>query len=513
MGKEEAYFGDLHNHCNMSYAHGELADAIRNARERLDFCSVTGHAHWADMPEPTERTQHIVDFHVRGFEKLKKNWPESLKTLEGASEPGRFVTFPGFEVHSSADGDRAIVYRDPEGELLFPKTVPELDRRVLELGSQGRPALSLPHHIGYHQGARGINWDHFNQDASPVVEVYSMHGASETTEGPLPFLHSMGPADWRSTVQYGLAQGHVFGFVANTDHHSAHPGSYGHGLSGIWARELSREAIFESIRERRTYALTGDKIKLDYEIGGTPMGGIRSSGRAEGLALRLEAAAPIDYVDVVVNNRTVRRISPTDPAVDSGNDNPGGARTTVRTHLFLEVGWGPRGKAASWEADFGISAGDILEVDPRFRGPDVLSPEQEAEAPKSAYYSWWKQTDGRTVHFETVTFGNPASSTPGTQGIDLLVDVPLDAKIWARLNGVRSETTVERLLSGGRSGHLRHEIDSPAFLFHRAPTEGEYRWNTALEDFAPTLAPGDFAYLRVRQQNNQWAWGSPVFVR
>ncbi len=45
-----AYYGDLHNHCGISYGHGSLEDALLNAREQLDFCSVTGHALWPDMP-------------------------------------------------------------------------------------------------------------------------------------------------------------------------------------------------------------------------------------------------------------------------------------------------------------------------------------------------------------------------------------------------------------------------------------------------------------------------------
>jgi hypothetical protein len=520
---ERAYFGDLHNHCNMSYAHGDLEDAIRNARQRLDFCSVTGHAHWTDMPEPTERTGHIVDFHEKGFEKLKRNWAHALETMAAAEEPGRFITFPGFEVHSSADGDRAVIYRDAAGDLLYPGSIAELDRLLAERAAQGNPAFALPHHIGYHRGARGINWDTFDEEASPIVEIYSMHGAAETTEGPLPFLHSMGPADWRSTMQYGLARGRIFGVVANTDHHSAHPGSYGHGMAGVWAEELSRQGVWDAVMARRTFALTGDRIRLDYELGGTPMGGIRAPGRAKGLRVRVEGGAPIDYVDVIHNNRLVRRISPVDVraagAVAGGGDAPGAAGTsasaaddTIRTKLFLEVGWGPRGTRAPWEVDVGITAGEILEVDPRFRGPDVLTPEQEGDG-DGAFYSWHERSDEHTVHFETVTYGNPTSSTPGTQGVCLDVRLPRDARIRARVNGVSSETTPERLLSGGKSGHVRHEIDSSAWLFHRAPQPWEFHWDLDLADFTPELAAGDFVYLRVRQQNNQWAWGSPVFVR
>jgi hypothetical protein len=504
------YFGDIHNHCNISYAHGDLVDAIKNAAQRLDFCSVTGHAHWTDLPERNERTDHIVDFHEEGFEKLRKNWQGTLKTLKEAEKPGRFVTFPGFEVHSSAHGDRAVVYRDAEGDLLYPESIPALQETLRDLADRGRPALALPHHIGYHRGARGINWSGFDGSVSPVVEIFSMHGSAETTEGPLPFLHSMGPADSGSTVREGLARGHVFGFVADTDHHSAHPGSYGHGMHGVWAADLSRQSIWEAIFQRRTYALTGDRIRLDYTVGDAPMGAIRGAGGSRELSVDLQGGAAIDYVDVIHNNRLIRRITP----VEMERLGPGRQSVDgwIRSKVFLEVGWGPRGKPVAWQVDLGIEEGEILDVEPRFRGPDVLSPEQEAGSSGGAFYSWCHREGERSVHFETRTYGNPTTSTPGTQGVCLEVRMPQNGMIRATVNGVPVETSAERLLAGGKSGHLRHEIDSPAWLLHRMPEEWEIYW-TIREESIPELEPGDFLYLRVREQNNQWAWGSPVFIR
>ncbi len=55
------YYGDLHNHCGISYGVGTLEEAFNNARECLDFCSVTGHAQWPDMPEPNEHIQPLLD--------------------------------------------------------------------------------------------------------------------------------------------------------------------------------------------------------------------------------------------------------------------------------------------------------------------------------------------------------------------------------------------------------------------------------------------------------------------
>ena len=61
------YYGDIHNHCGISYGYGALEEALNNARERLDFCSVTGHANWPDMPNPTKNTRHIINFTKRAL--------------------------------------------------------------------------------------------------------------------------------------------------------------------------------------------------------------------------------------------------------------------------------------------------------------------------------------------------------------------------------------------------------------------------------------------------------------
>ena len=37
-----AYYGDIHNHCGISYGHGTIEDAYENAKLQLDFVSVTG---------------------------------------------------------------------------------------------------------------------------------------------------------------------------------------------------------------------------------------------------------------------------------------------------------------------------------------------------------------------------------------------------------------------------------------------------------------------------------------
>ena len=72
-------FGDLHNHCNISYAHGSLERAIAFSKLSLDFVSITGHAGWPDMNTKDSSIKHITDFHKVGFKKLKKKLEKNFR--------------------------------------------------------------------------------------------------------------------------------------------------------------------------------------------------------------------------------------------------------------------------------------------------------------------------------------------------------------------------------------------------------------------------------------------------
>jgi len=514
------YFGDLHNHCNITFGHGSVEDAIKNARERLDFCSVTGHAHWTDIPSPNERIRHIVEFHRKGFERLKSSWPHVLTVIAAANKEGSFVTFPGFEILSSRDGDRTILYRDDGGELLYADSITALEEKAQRLRTLGRELIVFPHHIAYMRGRRGLNWDVFNPQLAPVVEILSLHGCSESDETPRPMLTPMGPADSESTMACGLARGHFFGVIGGTDHHSGHPGSYGSGLTGIWAEELTREGIWEALLSRRTYALTGDRIRLKASINDSIMGSIVPPSRERSIRIRVKAGGAIDYVDIVKNNRLLRRFCQYE--IQEAPDGP-----TRRTKLFLEVGWGHRDRQTDWEIDFGLSAGKIIEVEPRFRGHLILSPLDGGDE-RCTYFSSWREIDDRMVHFRTTTWGNPNPYTNTCQGMCLEVEAPPDTEVLLRVNGRRLAIPLERVFRGTVTGSLFEEIESEAWCLHRAPLLDEYRWDVTHTDQEMAdhsggregargceevgVCEGDVYYIRVRQRNDQWAYSSPFKV-
>jgi hypothetical protein len=498
-----AYYGDLHSHCALGYGHGSLHDAFQNARLQLDFAAVTVHAHWPDIPVGEGRLAALVAYHQQGFQKAEHAWTQVQQVVDDQHQPGRFVTFLAHEWHSNEYGDHNVYFNGSSGKILRAASLEEMRQALRRLPEEGLEGLIIPHHIGYKRGYRGINWDAFSPELSPVVEIMSMHGASESPDAPYPYLHTMGPRDWRSTYQYGLAQGHIVGAIGSSDHHSAHPGSHGHGRLAVWAESLSRNAIWNALEARRTYALTGDRIELAFSINGALMGAVLPPNSQRDISVSVEGGDALDYVEVLHNNQTLHRASGYERSLAHP---PSPYDAPLKIHF--EVGWGEKGVNVDWQVELSILDGQLLDVEPRFRGHDIVAPQAGEE--DSYAFSQWQRHGEHGVGFSTRTWGNPTTTTQGTQGLALQVCGDEKTVIRGRVNGRNVEIPLADLVEGPSAGYLGGFL-TPAYCFHRAVPQAGYRCELAFSHRAH--APNrDWYYVRVRQLNGQWAWSSPIWL-
>jgi hypothetical protein len=495
-----AYYGDLHNHCAISYGHGDLEEAYTNARLQLDFASVTGHAHWPDMPPAEGRLKYLVEYHQRGFERLASLWTRVQETTERFHEAHRFVSFLSFEWHSMRHGDYCVYYKGSRGEIIRARDIDSMRRELAALARSGVDVMMIPHHICYLRGFRGVNWDDFDERFSPVVEVLSMHGCAEDDDAPRPYLHSMGPRDGANSMIRGLTSGKKFGIIGSSDHHSAHPGSHDHGRLAVWARDLTRDGIWEAIQSRRTYALTGDRIELSFALNGAPMGSTLDPCEQRAAEVTVTGGAPLDCIDLVRNGVAIARRSATEI--------PRPETSEFKGKLTLAVGWGEAGHATDWQVRFGVRQGRLLGVEPRFRGEESVSP--QAEDLTSYQVSSWKQSGDDEVEFTTRTSPNPNTRTDRTQKFTLEIEGDGRTQVVVHINGRDLACPLSELRKGPRSGYLGGFV-SEAFQLSRAVPEAEYRWSWQVDDRADANAR-DFYYVRVRQKNDQWAWSSPIWV-
>ena len=503
------FWGDIHNHCAISYGHGSLGRALRLAQEQLDFCSVTGHAFWPDMPTDRARYGDIIDYHSSGFERLAHGWPDVQSAMRGCDRPGEFVPFPSYEWHSRESGDHHVLCRELDAPLTGGDSLGELRARLVALGAGGKPALLIPHHIGYPSGFRGINWQQFDESLSPFVEIYSLHGCSESDLAPYPMLHTMGPRDYESTAEYALASGRRFGLAASTDHHAGYPGSWGYGRIAAYARNLTRESLWEAFRARRVYAVTGDKIEAWLHVDGAwPGEQVQGHGDTDRqVSVRVAGADWLERVEVLKNGRPLHRVL--------GDQTPAApdASRPLRAKVRIEWGWGSPHETVVWEGELGVD-GALLGITSCFSGEAVVRP-REALDPQAALdeeeaipHELLERTDSG-CRWRSVTTGNPTVRHGSTQAIVAEVEMLPDAELTLRVNGLVCRHTLRELLLGSRGHYVRGWL-SEAVRIHRAVPESGYTAEFAFVD-QPELET-DWYYLRVFQANGQVAWVSPIWV-
>ena len=508
-GEYAILYGDMHNHNAHGYGVGSIERSLEVARGHLDFFAFTGHSSWHDMPTMEGgRERHWID----GFKRLKDTWPQVQEVIAGGNRDGEFCAFLGFEWHSSAWGDQCVVFPGDRRPLFYAGEVERLRRFCLE-----ERALMIPHHLAYPKGRRGVNWDCFDEACTPVVEIFSEHGNSEDDRGPYPFFtHSMGGRETANTARAALQAGLRFGFVGSSDDHAGFPGAYGEGLMAALVSDFTREGIFEAIRARRTYALTGDRIELDFRIEGAPMGATIDAGQRVEVNFEVRGRDELDVVEVIQDGRVVHRAY-AEEAVDAERAlgtvspavTPAAAPSAIPStiQVRLEWGWGPWGALAldrvcDWAMRVEVGNGRIARFFPCLQS----MPFDEKRRHRFAR----EGESGLTIRSYTAR-QNAYRENPN-QSVVLEIEGGPDTVLGLELTepvAQRSAHTLADLLRGS------------ANLFTGPfPKEG-YQWHRVVPLASSAVAGRctldvpvgrSHVYLRARQKNGHMAWGSPIFL-
>lgn len=495
MQNRNVYFGDLHNHNAVGYAKGSLQRSFEIAREHLDFFAFTPHSQWHDMPTMPQ-DKHMV--WVKGFQAHEKNSERSQQMTQDYNTPGQFVTFPGYEWHSSEYGDYCVIFPDDQSEFIVADPIEKMAEEV-----KARGAIMFPHHTAYAKGWRGVDWDNFPEEVCPVSEVYSEHGATMYDRGLHPMiLHSMGGRTTKGTVYAALARGYRIGLIAGTDDHFGYPGAYGEGLAAVWADDLSRQSIWEAINARRTYAVTGDRIHLEFTLNDRPMGAEMASTSTREIACSVEAMGEIDSVEVLKNGRVVHREFV--PTILPEDEYPGGP-----AKVRIQWGWGPwssldMADVCEWEGDIEVSDEALVNATPMFQsGPYV---EQLRD-----------RLTGVTengLSFSSFTSREDAFMLDATKGVILQLDGNPDTKIT--LSGSEpadfAETYTLAELMGSSQTIFTGPFTSESILTHRLLIPKSYELDFTWTDEDADGDSADYYMIRVTQSNGQMAWSSPIWM-
>ena len=490
------FFGDVHCHCGITYGYGSLENALESARKRLDFCSITPHAMWPDIPEIDQFNRYLVTYHKEAFDRIGRNWESVRKTVEEANDDGRFVTLHSYEMHSSFYGDHHFVSPDPSLELIYGKSPAEVAAR------SRCDLIAIPHHIAYPSGYRGINWDEFRSDISPVVEVYSKHGLGLNDAGYREYYHTMGPRDGRNTAYVGLRRGKKFSFGASTDHHAGFPGSYGDGLIAVEAPSRTRKDLWTALKAGRTYAVTGDRILCDFSMGSLRFG---ESGAVDGRALIHAAAKASDEIARMVILKNLRPLA----IYDSERDGlPHSCEGPYK--IRLELGWGDdKEKGFEWDTSVRCIGGKLKGYEPCICGRSVLSPSEDMKQNDNINRILFNAslTDD-TFSFAVETYKNISPLHPQTSSAVIEVEGDKDTVLDFSINGRTERHTIKELLETSICGEVL-SYASCSYKIHRAVPRSLYEVSMDIEDGG---ASGDFYHMEVYERNGHAAFVSPIFL-
>jgi hypothetical protein len=294
LNEYRLYWGDLHGHSRLSDGSGSPEDYYSYARDvaGLHVSVLTDHDGHGILP--LDQTPGL-------FEQIRR-------TTESFNDPGRFITFPGYEWTSWTYGHKHVLFRNPEEAEIFSFRDPDNDEpEELWASLRGKTAMTLSHHVG--GGPIACDWDHHDAELERLVEITSIHGVSEYYGGPRSVYRPVEGA----FAQDALARGYRLGMIGSGDSHNSHPGTRDvsaatHGLAGIYATGLTRREIWEALHNRRVFATAGQRIVVNFLVNGEMMGGetVVSDPKEPRLIMGLAVGtAEVESVEVLKNNQVM----------------------------------------------------------------------------------------------------------------------------------------------------------------------------------------------------------------
>lgn len=517
--QRELYWGDFHKHITGPVADaGNLDQVIEYTQCHLDIFPVLCYPFkWFRKG----RESGIREETVGQDPEFLDDWEAIQEITEQYLAPGEFVTYPAYEWHGDRTrwGDHNIFYFDEGNPLDETEDLGDLYSNLRD-----RKALALPHHTGYTVGNRGKDWTEYDENLSPVMEVYSHHGSSEGMDTPVPMSQNddMGPRTSGGTLIDGLNKGHHVGIIASNDAPGL-PGSWNNGVAGVWATELSREGVWEALKNRRTYGSTGDRIELWWTLNNAPMGSIIEGESAEQCTVDVSCPRALDRVELIHDGDVVKSYTHQDKPHE----------TTDRYTVLVEFGWGPNADygdfdsvRTDWKGTAWIENGSIEEVYPRFTR---FGQEYTQTSDGQCRFDLTTRRNDRERLLPGVDFGPHQQGLifefTGDESSEIHIELEDLEEFVVPLSEARDQATLFPLME---ESYARMEsefeleeddINNPDIVYHNARKLKVHTAHSVTEceasvefDNLPTSEGEDYYYPRISQIDGQYAWGSPIWV-
>lgn len=475
------YWADLHGQSGETIGMGTAEEYFRYARDKA-FIDMVGHQ-------------------GNDFQITDAFWEKLNELTAQFDVPGKFVCLPGYEWsgNTGLGGDRNIFFRR-EGRPIRRSS------HVLVQGQTSTDAIYTADklfealhdedcRVIAHVGGRyaDVRYAH-NGRIERCVEVHSTWGTFEW------ILHD------------AFEKGYRVGVVCHSDDHKGRPGATTPGASTFGAigglscylmPELTRDALFEALRQRHHYGTTGTRLFLDIrgsfaadvitfsedpqlgpakelQVREAMMGDIIRPGTTP-MKLSVEAigTAPLERIDVLHGTKVVQSERPF-TASDLGR--------RVRI-LWQGAEYRGRGRETIWQGKLTVAGNRIA----CFAPVNFLNPERKVE----------ETVAGSELVWTSVTTGNLA-------GIDLWLDQSHTGTLRVETNIVSGEVDLKGLGDAPvafAGGGLDRRLS-----FYRLP-ESDWSRRLTLEHSVEFSGRADLpVYIRVTQADGHQAWSSPIYL-
>ena len=481
--KRRVYYGDLHQHTYLHDGRGTYEELYLHARRNglLDFGSLTPH----HMPLGVTGPAYIFD----KYSDPRDNWPDMMRANKRLNGWKDFVTILGYEysVGTRLGGHHNVFYNADEApttmQLDPSKHRADVGDMMDVLERSGKPAMVIPH-----VGGGPPDWSHRTDPRiERGFEIASVHGVFEES--------------WQKHLEAGLR----LAATASSDNHTvgfgnSYPGliyTMTNALTGVYAFDRSRDAIWNGLYERRTFGVTGnERILMEFSVNGEPMGGELAAALHQRARIRanVSGTSPLIRVEVLKNGRVVHAAR---PARNRGS--------------LVRIIWGDN--IYQRRANISLGDGGLRAASGRLRLDRFLHRDQEFE---------WMRQDGDAVIWSSSATSNDRDGMlvriDGAEG-------PLSFELEdPNLGRIAASIPLDELR---RAGYYRWRTQGQKPFKHSylemMGTEAFFEIECELVNPEGTMdaeldyedrevpAPGDYYYLRTEQLDTNKGWASPVW--
>ena len=286
------YFGQLHSHTNISDGQGSIQEAFSYAKNSsgVDFLAVTDHSNWFD--DETTATMAGSD----GYE-----WKLGHNTADAYTD-NNFVGIYGFEMTWSDGTGHINTFNTPGYESRNNEKFKETDglQQYYNILKQYPDSISQFNHPGT---VFGDFRDFANYDTQIDKQISLIEVGNG--EGPV-----RGAGYFPSYEYYtrALDKGWHVAPANNQDNHKGKWGNSNTARTVALADSLTRENIYDAMKEMRIYATEDDDLEIMYTLNDSVMGSILGERPDEvniEVALKDPDGEALGKVSVIVNGGRV----------------------------------------------------------------------------------------------------------------------------------------------------------------------------------------------------------------